>query len=187
MWGVVPCAHQCLVSTLSLGPLSALFVSSSSPLLYRSLPCLLLSSDFGLADRFEPTTKEEEEEEILTSGIRARNLLFFGALDGAGNRGKPRSEGTVEFLRTDYKNPTNKLLLFAILNMTILKIEINKFDAVLIQNKITPANCSPEEYPESWTGEVLTEKLGDAHSCLTLHLNDNVLREIDEKDNAFKI
>ncbi|KAI5682476.1 hypothetical protein M9H77_03704 [Catharanthus roseus] len=59
--------------------------------------------------------------------------------------------------------------------------------AVLVQNKIAPAICSPEKYPESWKGEVLFEKLGDAHSCLTLHLTDNVLREIDKKDNAFEI
>ncbi|KAI5659776.1 hypothetical protein M9H77_28569 [Catharanthus roseus] len=45
----------------------------------------------------------------------------------------------------------------------------------------------PEKYPECWKSEVLSEKLGDAHSCLTLHLTDNVLREIDEKDNAFEI
>ncbi|KAI5675899.1 hypothetical protein M9H77_06849 [Catharanthus roseus] len=45
----------------------------------------------------------------------------------------------------------------------------------------------PEEYPESWPDEILAEKLGDAHSCLTLDLTDNVLREIDEKDNAFEI
>ncbi|KAI5650750.1 hypothetical protein M9H77_36755 [Catharanthus roseus] len=82
----------------------------------------------------------------------------------------------------------------------IPKIEIDRFDgksdfvmwrrkmkAVLVQNKIASAICSPEEYPESWKGEVLKEKLGDAHSCLTLHLTDNVLREIDEKDNAFEI
>ncbi|KAI5678172.1 hypothetical protein M9H77_09122 [Catharanthus roseus] len=59
--------------------------------------------------------------------------------------------------------------------------------AVLVQNKTAPAICSPDKYPESWKGEVLSEKLGDAHSCLTLHLTDNVLREIDEKDNAFEI
>ncbi|KAI5676448.1 hypothetical protein M9H77_07398 [Catharanthus roseus] len=62
-----------------------------------------------------------------------------------------------------------------------------KMKAVLVQNKIAPAICSPEKYPESWKGEVLSEKLGDAHNCLTLHLTDNVLREIDEKDNAFEI
>ncbi|KAI5661892.1 hypothetical protein M9H77_21215 [Catharanthus roseus] len=59
--------------------------------------------------------------------------------------------------------------------------------AVLVQNKIALAICSPEKYPKSWKGEVLSEKLGDAHSCLTLHLTDNVLREINEKDNAFEI
>ncbi|KAI5677399.1 hypothetical protein M9H77_08349 [Catharanthus roseus] len=59
--------------------------------------------------------------------------------------------------------------------------------AVLVQNKIAPTICSLEEYPESWRGEVLMEKLGDAHNCLTLHLTDNVLQEIDEKENAFKI
>ncbi|KAI5661942.1 hypothetical protein M9H77_21265 [Catharanthus roseus] len=47
--------------------------------------------------------------------------------------------------------------------------------------------CSPVKYPESWKGEILAEKIGDAYSCLTLHLNDDVLREIDEKDNAFEI
>ncbi|KAI5666021.1 hypothetical protein M9H77_15874 [Catharanthus roseus] len=62
-----------------------------------------------------------------------------------------------------------------------------KMKAVLVQNKIAPAICSPEKYPESWKGEILKEKIGDAHSCLTLHLTDNVLREIDEKDNAFEI
>ncbi|KAI5677893.1 hypothetical protein M9H77_08843 [Catharanthus roseus] len=84
--------------------------------------------------------------------------------------------------------------------MFVQKIETDKFDdksdfvmlrrkmkAVLVQNKIAPAICSPEKYPESWKGKVLSEKLGDAHNCLTLHLTDNVLREIDEKDNAFEI
>ncbi|KAI5666159.1 hypothetical protein M9H77_16012 [Catharanthus roseus] len=58
---------------------------------------------------------------------------------------------------------------------------------VLVQHKIAPAICSPDKYLESWKGEILAEKLGDAHSCLTLHLTNNVLREIDEKDNAFEI
>ncbi|KAI5658420.1 hypothetical protein M9H77_27213 [Catharanthus roseus] len=84
--------------------------------------------------------------------------------------------------------------------MSVPKFETDKFDgksgfvmwrrkmkAVLVQNKIAPAICSPEEYPESWKGESPSEKLGDAHSCLTIHLIDNVLREIDEKDNAFEI
>ncbi|KAI5673174.1 hypothetical protein M9H77_13538 [Catharanthus roseus] len=62
-----------------------------------------------------------------------------------------------------------------------------KMKAVLVQNKIAPAICSPNKYPESWKGKILAEKFGDAHSCLTLHLTDNVLREIDEKDNAFEI
>ncbi|KAI5667798.1 hypothetical protein M9H77_17651 [Catharanthus roseus] len=57
-----------------------------------------------------------------------------------------------------------------------------------LRSSSDPATCRrPEEYPKSWKGEVLKEKLGDAHSCLTLHLTDNVLREIDEKDNAFEI
>ncbi|KAI5656235.1 hypothetical protein M9H77_25028 [Catharanthus roseus] len=43
-----------------------------------------------------------------------------------------------------------------------------KMKVVLVQNKIAPAICSPEEYPESWKGEILKEKLGDAHSCHTL-------------------
>ncbi|KAI5649091.1 hypothetical protein M9H77_35096 [Catharanthus roseus] len=72
--------------------------------------------------------------------------------------------------------------------MSIPKIETNKFDgkldfvmwrrkmkAFLVQNKISPAICCPEEYLESWRGEILTEKLGDAHNCLTLHLTDNLI------------
>ncbi|KAI5675501.1 hypothetical protein M9H77_06451 [Catharanthus roseus] len=59
--------------------------------------------------------------------------------------------------------------------------------AVLVQNKIAPDICGPEDYPKPWKGEILLEKLVDAHSCLTLHLTDNVLREIDENDNAFEI
>ncbi|KAI5677505.1 hypothetical protein M9H77_08455 [Catharanthus roseus] len=43
------------------------------------------------------------------------------------------------------------------------------------KRKPKPGLNTPEEYPESWNGEVLKEKLGDAHSCLTLHLTDNVL------------
>ncbi|KAI5677968.1 hypothetical protein M9H77_08918 [Catharanthus roseus] len=52
------------------------------------------------------------------------------------------------------------------------KVETDKFDgkyyfvmwqrkmkAVLVQNKIAPAICSPEEYPKSWKGEILKEKL----------------------------
>ncbi|KAI5683737.1 hypothetical protein M9H77_04965 [Catharanthus roseus] len=62
-----------------------------------------------------------------------------------------------------------------------------KMKAVLVQNKIAPTICSPEKYPKSWKGEILAEKLGDADSCLTLHLTDNVLREIYEKDNVFEI
>ncbi|KAI5674208.1 hypothetical protein M9H77_14572 [Catharanthus roseus] len=90
--------------------------------------------------------------------------------------------------------------LRSFLDLAIPKIETDRFDgksnflmwrrkmkAVFVQNKIAPTICSPEEYPESWKGEILKEKLGDAHSCLTLHLTDNVLREIDEKDNAFEI
>ncbi|KAI5653693.1 hypothetical protein M9H77_30880 [Catharanthus roseus] len=57
----------------------------------------------------------------------------------------------------------------------------------LVQNKIAPAICTTDKYPESWTGEILAEKLGDAHSCLTLHLKDNVSREIYETDNAYEI
>ncbi|KAI5677807.1 hypothetical protein M9H77_08757 [Catharanthus roseus] len=41
-----------------------------------------------------------------------------------------------------------------------------------------------DKYPESWKGEIFAEKLGDAHSSLTLNLNDSILRVIDEKDNA---
>ncbi|KAI5665113.1 hypothetical protein M9H77_24436 [Catharanthus roseus] len=62
-----------------------------------------------------------------------------------------------------------------------------KIKVVLVQNKIAPAISTPDKYPESWTGEILAEKLGDEHSCLTLHLKDNVLREINETDNAYEI
>ncbi|KAI5652376.1 hypothetical protein M9H77_29563 [Catharanthus roseus] len=62
-----------------------------------------------------------------------------------------------------------------------------KMKAILVQNKIASAICIPEKNPKSWKGEILAEKLGDAHSCLTLHLTNNVLREIDKKDNAFEI
>ncbi|KAI5662679.1 hypothetical protein M9H77_22002 [Catharanthus roseus] len=56
--------------------------------------------------------------------------------------------------------------------MSVQKIETDRFDgksdfvmwrrkmkAVLVQNKIAPIICSPEEYPESWNGEILKEKL----------------------------
>ncbi|KAI5681899.1 hypothetical protein M9H77_03127 [Catharanthus roseus] len=49
-----------------------------------------------------------------------------------------------------------------------------KIKVVLVQNKIAPTISNPDKYPESWTGEILAEKLGDAHSCLTLHLKYNV-------------
>ncbi|KAI5662339.1 hypothetical protein M9H77_21662 [Catharanthus roseus] len=62
-----------------------------------------------------------------------------------------------------------------------------KMKVVLVQNKIAPAICTPDKYLEFWTGEILAEKLGDAHNCLTLHLKDNVLREINETDNAYEI
>ncbi|KAI5654532.1 hypothetical protein M9H77_31719 [Catharanthus roseus] len=70
--------------------------------------------------------------------------------------------------------------------MPVPKIETDRFDgksdfvmwrrkmkAVLVQNKIAPAICNPEEYLESWKGKILKEKLGNSHSCLTLHLTDN--------------
>ncbi|KAI5680669.1 hypothetical protein M9H77_01896 [Catharanthus roseus] len=73
--------------------------------------------------------------------------------------------------------------------MSVPKIETDKFD-VLVQNKIAPAICSPEEYPESWKDEVLQEKLGDAHGFLTddLSLSDveNALKSKDldlQKEN----
>ncbi|KAI5666425.1 hypothetical protein M9H77_16278 [Catharanthus roseus] len=78
--------------------------------------------------------------------------------------------------------------------MSVPKIETDRFDgksefvmwrrkvkAVLVQNKIAPAICSLEEYPESWKGEILKEKLGDAHSCLTL---DD--RSLSDVKNALK-
>ncbi|KAI5663753.1 hypothetical protein M9H77_23076 [Catharanthus roseus] len=56
--------------------------------------------------------------------------------------------------------------------MSVPKIETDRFDgksdfamwrrkmkAGLVQNKIALAICSPEEYPESWKGEILKEKL----------------------------
>ncbi|KAI5681059.1 hypothetical protein M9H77_02286 [Catharanthus roseus] len=51
--------------------------------------------------------------------------------------------------------------------------------AVLVQNKIASAISTPDKYPESWTGEILAEKLGDAQSCLIMHLKDNILREVE--------
>ncbi|KAI5659465.1 hypothetical protein M9H77_28258 [Catharanthus roseus] len=62
-----------------------------------------------------------------------------------------------------------------------------KVKAILVQNKIAPAICTLYKYPESWTGEILAKKLSDAHSCVTLHLKDNVLREINKIDNAYEI
>ncbi|KAI5659457.1 hypothetical protein M9H77_28250 [Catharanthus roseus] len=84
--------------------------------------------------------------------------------------------------------------------MSVPKLETDKFHAksefvtwrrkmkvVLVQNKITPAISTLNKYPESWIGEILAEKLGDTYSCLTLHLKDNVLREINETNNAYEI
>ncbi|KAI5675511.1 hypothetical protein M9H77_06461 [Catharanthus roseus] len=83
--------------------------------------------------------------------------------------------------------------------MSISKIETDKFDgksdfvmwrrkmkAVFVQNKISHAICSPEEYSESRKGEILSEKLGDAHSCLTLHLTDNRWFASFDVKNALK-
>ncbi|KAI5658298.1 hypothetical protein M9H77_27091 [Catharanthus roseus] len=71
--------------------------------------------------------------------------------------------------------------------MSVPKIETDRFDgksdfvmwrrkmkAVLVQNKIAPAICSPEEYPESWKDEILKEKLG--------HMKNKCFKRIkDEK------
>ncbi|KAI5659211.1 hypothetical protein M9H77_28004 [Catharanthus roseus] len=86
--------------------------------------------------------------------------------------------------------------------MSVPKIETDRFDGkydfvmwrrkmkiVLVQNKIAPTICSPKEYPESWKGEILKEKLDDAHSCLTLHLTDNYGRDdlsLSDVKNALK-
>ncbi|KAI5676795.1 hypothetical protein M9H77_07745 [Catharanthus roseus] len=83
--------------------------------------------------------------------------------------------------------------------MSTSKLETDKFDgksdfvmwqrkmkAILVQNKIAHAICNPDKYPESWKGKIFAKKLGDTHSCLTLHLNDNVLREIDKKTMLLK-
>ncbi|KAI5662840.1 hypothetical protein M9H77_22163 [Catharanthus roseus] len=56
--------------------------------------------------------------------------------------------------------------------MSVPKTETDRFDgksdfvmlrrkmkAVLVQNKIAPAICSPKEYPESWKRKVLKKKL----------------------------
>lgn len=43
------------------------------------------------------------------------------------------------------------------------------------------------KYPKSWNREIVAEKLDLAYSTPTLHLHDNVLREIDKKDATFKI
>ncbi|KAI5666158.1 hypothetical protein M9H77_16011 [Catharanthus roseus] len=69
--------------------------------------------------------------------------------------------------------------------MLVPKIETDRFDgksdfvmwrrkmkAVLVQNKIAPAICSPEEYPKSWKGEILKEKLVSLLNALPDSFND---------------
>ncbi|KAI5649007.1 hypothetical protein M9H77_35012 [Catharanthus roseus] len=69
--------------------------------------------------------------------------------------------------------------------MSVPKIETDRFDgksdfvmwrrkmkAVLVQNKIAPAICSPKEYPESWKGEILKEKLVILLNALLDSFND---------------
>ncbi|KAI5675760.1 hypothetical protein M9H77_06710 [Catharanthus roseus] len=88
--------------------------------------------------------------------------------------------------------PSHLIILIFLQNMSVPKIETDKFDGksdfvmwrrkmkvVLVQNKIVPAICSPEEYPESWKDEILSEKLGDAHKN---HMKNKCFKQIkDEK------
>ncbi|KAI5652485.1 hypothetical protein M9H77_29672 [Catharanthus roseus] len=91
--------------------------------------------------------------------------------------------GTVEFRELELRK------YLPVYTISTPKLETDKIDgkfdfimwrrkikAILVQNKITPTICSPNKYPEFWKGEILAEKLGDAHSCLTIYLNDSVLR-----------
>ncbi|KAI5659612.1 hypothetical protein M9H77_28405 [Catharanthus roseus] len=69
--------------------------------------------------------------------------------------------------------------------MSVPKIETDRFDGksdfvmwrrkmkeVLVQNKIAPAICSPKEYPKSWKGEILKEKLVILLNALPDSFND---------------
>ncbi|KAI5675733.1 hypothetical protein M9H77_06683 [Catharanthus roseus] len=93
-----------------------------------------------------------------------------------------RSKGTVEFLRSGQRSFSFTLLFISVIllhliiliflqNMSVPKIETDKFDGksdfvmwrrkmkvVLVQNKIVPAICSPEEYPESWKEDHMKNK-----------------------------
>ncbi|KAI5659589.1 hypothetical protein M9H77_28382 [Catharanthus roseus] len=46
----------------------------------------------------------------------------------------------------------------------VLLVDLLKMKAVLVQNNIAHAICSPNNYPKFWNGEILAEKLGDAIS-----------------------
>ncbi|KAI5675503.1 hypothetical protein M9H77_06453 [Catharanthus roseus] len=77
-----------------------------------------------------------------------------------------------EFLLSAYRRFSSSLKTKTQSWLESLRFQ-RKMKVILVQNKIAPAICSPKEYPESWKGEILKEKLGDALSCLTLHLTDN--------------
>ncbi|KAI5666630.1 hypothetical protein M9H77_16483 [Catharanthus roseus] len=157
------------------------FFSLSSFLFYGSVivnrKVVIVNMAFGSSDQY-------------ISGIRAGKDFNFPVIWSAA------AVGALGFSIPDLRSPWiwlrevfyYCLWLFPLITlvchliMSVPKIETDKFDgksnfvmwrrkmkAVLVQNKIAPAICSLENYPESWKGEVLGEKLSDAHSCLTLH------------------
>ncbi|KAI5677403.1 hypothetical protein M9H77_08353 [Catharanthus roseus] len=100
--------------------------------------------------------------------------------------------------RRSSSDPANEVPSYS-LSSYIPKIEIDRFDgksdfvmwrrkmkAVLVQNKIALAICSPEEYPESWTGEILKEKLGlTGENLLVIALKVVPNQERKAKKNVF--
>ncbi|KAI5652572.1 hypothetical protein M9H77_29759 [Catharanthus roseus] len=82
------------------------------------------------------------------------------------------------------------IALICLQNVLVPKIEIDKFDGksdfvmwqrktktVLVQNKIVPTIYSPEEYLESWKGEILSEKLGSDEEVEHLKAQAQALRD----------
>ena len=80
------------------------------------------------------------------------------------------------------------------------KIEIEKFDgkgdfsmwkkkmkAVLVQQKYAKAISNPSKFPEVMKTSEKQEIMENAYNLLILNLVDNVLRQADKEDTAFKI
>ncbi|KAI5668948.1 hypothetical protein M9H77_18801 [Catharanthus roseus] len=83
--------------------------------------------------------------------------------------------------------------------MSVPKIETERFDGksdfvmwrrkmkvVLVQNKIAPAICSPEEYSESWKGEVLKEKLEKISDYVAIILLNALPDSFNDVKSAIK-